>query len=272
MLLRDSPLTRGSGASTFSDGGWGQASDLVERIASVTTIAAPHFGTGLAESPLGRLVAGHPSPAALRDAALALFSVTHRGDLGSRMHFALSATPGLTKMPFFLARMLIMNELAADLRPEALGALSQRAVRRSAEGRVFSVATVAPRPAVNHADKLFRQMWSWTDRGSRGVASSEVSGLDDIDLRLPALRSLVLPPVGPGDNDGVVTTQRQVLGELIGVVVGDHVDVLGRYRRMSLVDGKVIDPGLLTSGATFGDDEFFGLLLRVGDRVAKLVH
>ncbi len=56
-----------------------------------------------------------------------------------------------------------------------------------------------------------------------------------------------------------------------GLVVGDHVDVLGRYRRSSLVDEKVIDPGLLTSGAEFGDDEFFGLLLRVGDRIANMV-
>jgi hypothetical protein len=33
----------------------------------------------------------------------------------------------------------------------------------------------------------------------------------------------------------------------------------------------VIDPGLLTSGAEFGDDEFFALLLRVGDRIAGAI-
>ena len=271
LLLRDSPLTTGGGTVTFARSGWGDATDLVNRIASVTTIAAPHFGTGLAESPLARFAAGHPSPAAVRDLALALLSVARRGDLASRMRFAMSATPGLSKMPFFLTRMMLMNELAADLRPEVLSELSRRPVRQSAEGRVFSIATVAPRPRQDHSDKLFRQMWQWTNQGSRGAAGFETSlaaRLDDLELRLPSQRSIVLPPVDPGDNDGVVTTQRQVLGELIGVVVADHVDVLGRYRRASLVDDKVIDPGLLTSGATFGDDEFFGLLLRVGERVA----
>ena len=57
----------------------------------------------------------------------------------------------------------------------------------------------------------------------------------------------------------------------VGLVIGDHVDVLGRYRRASLIDEKVIDPGLLTSGADFGDDEFFGLLVRIGERIAEMV-
>ncbi len=156
-----------------------------------------------------------------------------------------------------------MNELARDLRPELMCALSARPVRRSAEGRVFSVATVAPRPTASHSDKLFRDMWGWTHKGASSQSSSGPPThprLDDTDLRLPTQRDLVLPPIDAGDNDGVVTTRRQAFGELIGVVIGDHVDVLGRYRRASLVDNKVIDPGLLTSGAEFGDDEFFGLL------------
>jgi pimeloyl-ACP methyl ester carboxylesterase len=274
LLLRDSPLADSSGTLEFAASGWGEWHDLTSRISSVTTIAAPHFGTGLAESPLGRFAAGHPSPLALRDMALAVLSLARRSDLESRVRFALSATPGISKMPFFLARLLLMNELARDLRPEVLGALSERPIRRSAEGRVFSLATVAPRPEKNHADQLFRNMWRWTHDGARSgapVPQASTSSLDDIALRLPTQRSIALPPVDQGDNDGVVTTARQVLGELIGVVVADHVDVLGRYRRSSLVDDKVIDPGLLTSGATFGDDEFFGLLLRIGDRVAHMV-
>ena len=248
---------------------------LVERIDSVTTISAPHFGTGLAESPLARFAAGHPSPLAVRDLARATLDLARRGDLESRLRFAFSATPGLSKMPFFLLHLLLMNELADDLRPEVLSALSARPLRRVAEGRVFSVATVAPRPAQNHSDKLFRDLWRWTQDGSRAAAGqphAPASSLDDRALRLPSQRALVLPPVGEGDSDGVVTTRRQVLGELIGVVVADHVDVLGRYRRSSLVDDKVIDPGLLTSGASFGDDEFFGLLLLIGERIAKVVN
>jgi pimeloyl-ACP methyl ester carboxylesterase len=274
LLLRDAPLAEGARGTTFAEGGWGQWSDLVGRVVSVTTLAAPHFGTGLADSPLARFTAGRPSLAALRDMGLATLDVARRGDLASRIRFALSATPGLRKMPFFLVHMMVMNELARDLRPDVVGKLSARPIRPSAEGHVFSVATVAPRPEEGHADKLFRDMWRWTHRGSVTQASpppTPSASLDDLALRLPSQGALRLPPIDAGDNDGIVTTQRQVLGELVGVVVADHVDVLGRYRRSSLVDGRVIDPGLLTSGAEFGDDEFFGLLLRIGARIAPMV-
>lgn len=275
LLLRDAPLVEGGNGTTFADDGWGPWNDLVGRVSSVTTIAAPHFGTGLAESPLAKFAAGRPSVRAVGDMAVATLDVARRGDLASRLRFALSASPGMTKMPFFLLQMMLMNELARDLRPQVLGSLSARPLRPSAEGRVSSIATIAPRPGTDHPDKLFRDLWHWTHHGSAGpssLPSAPAAPLDNLSLRLPSQRALVLPPVEAGDNDGVATTQRQVLGELIGLVVGDHVDVLGRYRRSSLVDGKVIDPGLLTSGAEFGDDEFFALLLRVGERIALMVH
>jgi pimeloyl-ACP methyl ester carboxylesterase len=275
LLLRDAPLVDTGQGATFGREGWGQWTDLVGRVSSVTTIAAPHFGTGLAESPLARWSGGHLSVPAVRDMALAALDVARRGDLGSRIRFAMSATPGVRKMPLFLVQMMVMNELARDLRPQVLGALSARPVRRSAEGRVFSLATVAPRPEGGHPDKLFRDMWRWTHDGTRIHSSfpqPPAAPLDDAGLRLPSQRGIRLPPIDAGDNDGVVNTQRQILGETIGVVVGDHADVLGRYRRSSLIDEKVIDPGLLTSGADFGDDEFFGLLLRIGERIARMVN
>jgi hypothetical protein len=241
----------------------------------VTTLSAPHFGTGLAESPLARFAAGHPSPLVIRDLAKAMLDLTRRGDLESRIKFALSATPGIAKMPFFWVQMLLMNQLAADLRPEVSSLLSSQPLRAEAKDRVFSVATVAPRPADDHSDKLFRDLWRWTEQGSLRSAAqphAPAASLDDPALRLPSQRDFALPKVGEGDNDGIVTTQRQVFGELIGVVIGDHVDVLGRYRRTSLVDDKVIDPGLLTSGAEFGDDEFFSLILRIGERIARAIQ
>jgi pimeloyl-ACP methyl ester carboxylesterase len=275
LLLRDAPLVDTEQGATFGREGWGPWSELVGRVSSVTTIAAPHFGTGLAESPLARWSAGHYlSVPAVRDMALAALDVTRRGDLGSRIRFAMSATPGVRKMPLFLVQMMLMNQLARDLRPQVLGALSARPIRRSAEGRVFSLATVAPRPEAGHPDKLFRDMWRWTHDATMAHSSfphPPAAALDDAGLRLPSQRSIRLPPIDAGDNDGVVNTQRQVFGEMIGLVVGDHADVLGRYRRSSLIDEKVIDPGLLTSGADFGDDEFFGLLLRIGERIARMV-
>jgi len=275
LLVRASPLDPHAEGLAFSGSGWGEWEELVGRIASVTTIAAPHFGTGLADAPLARFVAGRRWPLPLRDLAKAGVDLTRRGDLTSRLEFAFSAAPALKQMPFFLWHLLLMNQLAADLRPSVLSALSSEPLPSSAKGRLFSIATLAPRPATNHSDKLFRDLWRWTEYGSKAALSlphAATAALDDPELRLDSQRELTLAPVSETDNDGVATTKRQVLGELIGVVVGDHVDVLGRYRRRSLVDGKIIDPGLLTSGAEFGDDQFFELLLRVGERIARVAQ
>ncbi len=275
LLLRESPLDQNARETKLARDGWGPWEDLVSRIASVTTISAPHFGTGLAEAPLARFVAGQRWPLPLADLARGSLDLVRRGDLASRLEFAFGAAPALKQMPFFFWHLLLMNQLAADLRPVVLSALSSQPLRRSAEGRIFSVATVAPRPAQDHSDKLFRDLWHWTHHGSEhalALPHAATAALDDPTLRLPCQRSLSLPPVSETDSDGVATTKRQVLGELIGVVVGDHVDVLGRYRRASLVDGKIIDPGLLTSGAEFGDNEFFELLSRIGERIARAAH
>ena len=273
MLLRDAPLAKGREGSVFGAANWGEWTDLRTRIRSVTSVAAPHFGTGLADSPIARLSLGKPTFSGISELASTGLDIARRGDLESRIRFMLSATPGLAKMPGFIAQMLLSNELAVDLRPSVVGFLSKRPIEEQYKGRMFSVATVAPRPPDNHPDKLFRDMWRWTKKGSEMDAGSLVPcwTFADKRLRLPTQRSFSLPAIDPGDNDGVVTTQRQVLGKLIGLVIGDHVDVLGRYRRVSLVDGKLIDPGLLTSGAVFDDDEFFSLLLTVGSKIAETI-
>ena len=54
LLLRDAPLSVEGATTGYDETGWGKWADLVGRISSVTTIAAPHFGTRLAESPLAR--------------------------------------------------------------------------------------------------------------------------------------------------------------------------------------------------------------------------
>jgi hypothetical protein len=46
VYLRDSPLAAGANGTTVADEGWGAWEDLVSRVSSVTTIAAPHSGTG----------------------------------------------------------------------------------------------------------------------------------------------------------------------------------------------------------------------------------
>jgi hypothetical protein len=97
LLLRDSALAEDATGTIYGNAGWGKANDLVERIRSVTSIAAPHFGSALAECPLARLGRLQPSLASLRDAAWGALDVVRRGDLSGRIDFARSAMPGLSK-------------------------------------------------------------------------------------------------------------------------------------------------------------------------------
>ena len=77
------------------------------------------------------------------------------------------------------------------------------------------------------------------------------------------------PDVDAGDSDGVVSTVRQAVdGRPVALVVADHGDVIGRYRRPDPLDDEPIDEGLLTSGASFGDAEFFELVGCIADGIA----
>lgn len=273
LLLRERPVRDGGEHTVASDDGWTTDREMVSRVMSVVTISSPHFGTALAESALARWSSGHPSLAAVRDAASAAFELLRRDDLRSRVGFFFSAMPKVSQTPFFLAQLAIRDELARDLHPKVSTDLATIPFRDD-EARLACVVTVAPRPPKNHPDKLFRDMWRWTFEGAKNLAPPPVdaSSLAARELRLGPQASLPLPPIDPGDNDGVVSTLRQVAGEPLAVVLGDHVDVLGRYQRASLLDGKVIDPGLLTSGARFGDDEFFALLDRVASRLERSIR
>ncbi|HEY1955131.1 MAG TPA: hypothetical protein VGH28_05950 [Polyangiaceae bacterium] len=273
LLLRERPVRDGGEHTVASDGGWGADRELVSRLESVVTISAPHFGTALAESALARWSAGRPSLGAVRDAAAAAFDLLRRDDLRSRIGFFFSAMPKVSQTPFFLAQLAIRDELARDLHPSVSSDLARIPFRDGA-ARLACVVTVAPRPPEDHPDKLFRDMWRWTFEGAKTLAPAPVdaTALASPELRLAPQASLPLPAIEAGDNDGVVSSLRQVAGEPLALVLGDHVDVLGRYHRASLLDGKIIDPGLLTSGARFGDDEFFALLDRVAGRLERCIR
>jgi len=217
-----------------------------------------------------------PSLAAVRDAAWGALDVVRRGDLAGRIDFARSAMPGLSKTPFFVAELLFTDDLARDLRPAVLVPLSTRPVRADMAGRVFSVATIAPRPAADHTDKLFRDMWSWTHDAASHVEMPEplLPGaplLDHPSLRLECQRDFALPDIGAGDNDGVVSTQRQLLGEPHRS--GDRRS-RGRPRSLPARLGARRQgrrPGPPHQRRRVRDDDFFLLLGRVAHRIAKVL-
>jgi hypothetical protein len=136
---------------------------------------------------------------------------------------------------------------------------------------IFSIATITPSAKQDPtSDKLFELLWKWTQ--------AEAKGAEPAAPPLPKGEALVardpnaLPPLDDIANDGVVNTNRQVVGRFAGLALGDHGDVLGRYRRVDALDGKLLDPGLLTSGANFNDDEFFKLLRLIAKGIAEVIR
>ena len=69
----------------------------------------------------------------------------------------------------------------------------------------------------------------------------------------------------PGTNDGVVPTLSQLWGRLGGVVLGDHLDVVGQFPHTC--DGRKY-PGWLCSGASFDDQRFEELWFAIADVIA----
>ncbi len=254
--------------SRFSEAPWSDAeARLRDRLRSVTTLSAPHFGSTIVLSPAVAMTHGGGITAhAVAELGGAVWDLTQRGDLDDRIRFALGAL-GAGGGPRLLLQFAVNDRLVFDLRPSVVGPLTATENRMGIP--ISSIASwVAPPPA-EHPDRLFRDLWGWTEEGNR---------LANLPPRsLPADGGWVrigkfpdpFPTIHPGDSDGIVNTVRQVDGELVALVCGDHVDVLGRYRRVDLVDGKVLYPGLLTSGASFGDEDFFKLAFQIALSIGK---
>jgi hypothetical protein len=211
----------------------------MKNIASATAIASPHYGTGLAVE------------VSVKHIVTALWDLVRSDALHSRFRFALAAANAGGS----IQHILFHDDLARDLRPEIAGSLTAKDNWRR-DVPLHSIICWTPPPADDHPDKLFRDLWRWTDAGGR--ESAPVARIPEI--RKVIANSVPLGTIDEGSNDGLVNTMRQLSGTLAGVVVGDHGDVIGRYERPDLLDNYWIDRGLLTSGADFGDAQFFQLL------------
>jgi pimeloyl-ACP methyl ester carboxylesterase len=251
----------------------------IERLASITTLSTPHYGTCLARAPLP--AATRAGKISLEDRikglselpALAL-EVTQRDALLARLSFGRGASARNT-VDFFW-HLLFNNRLARDLDPHVAARLTARTDNRRDDVPVCSIATMAPRPVPGETqDKLFAHLWTWTQLRAEGAEPAA----PPLELRADVERIASDPSKLPGlgeelgaiANDGVVNTNRQVFGTFAALVLADHGDVLGRYRRMDPFDGSILDPGLLTSGATFEDDQFFALLRLVARGIADAI-
>jgi pimeloyl-ACP methyl ester carboxylesterase len=268
LLLREHRLgyTREAG-SFFSS----EPLDAPE-IRSVTTIAAPHYGSCITRSPGAKTTRAGVTIEERLEGLLALpelaVDAAQRDQLLSRIRFGRAAA-GRSSLDFFW-HLLLGNDLLRDLDPAIAAKLTETPNVRS-DAPVFSIATMAPDPAKGlTSDNLFMRLWQWTQVAAAG-AEPKPPALREPALRIAKHDELLPKPIAelvPGENDGVVNTDRQVYGTFAGLVSADHCDVLGRYRRtdaepvdgVALGDDSVLDPGLLTSGSEFGDDQFFSLI------------
>jgi hypothetical protein len=271
MLARTDALADGSDGSIFSE------QQLLPRfdLASITTIAAPHYGTCLALAPIAELRRGHYSTTGLVELAAAAVAVAARGDdqLSTRIKFAIgSALEGSTAK--FLYDLLANDRLARDLRPSVCATLTSTPNRRT-DVPIFCIATMAPPPTPDLPDRLFRDLWTFTQIEALQAQPRPPAVAWRSMPSIVAVTQAIPSTIGPRDNDGVVSTDRQVdcdgpNASFAGLVLADHGDVIGLYRRTDPLAADpdnprkgVIEPGLLTSGSKFGDDEFFRLLALV---------
>jgi hypothetical protein len=173
------------------------------------------------------------------------------------------------EVPHFSIATFAPDPEAKRVSPSTTEAARDPGIRSSEMVSDASVEAFAPGPVSKpepvknrEVDSLFRQLYTLTAdaarrdgivrpppfpaRGTYGIIHSKGHGE---------------VYVTPESNDGVVNTERQVFGHFAGLVVGDHADVIGRYRRADLTTkDQNLDDGLLTSGAHFRDPQFFDLI------------
>ncbi len=280
-----------------------------QKIRTVITVASPHAGTCLALSPLARFFR-HPVWAINKSPSLAMIM----SRLAFSLHadeMALGAMVGAITdaggAAAYMLNVLRSRTLVDDLRPQHLVTVHDHFVQ-DPDLRVLtrSIVTMAGKQTPNYSvggrppktrrpDLFFKGMYDYT-------AGSGFDDAYDDPGWVKAAVSLVkeslygpkmiynpctkLRTITPMLNDGLVNTARQLINpnsknskELLALVVGDHIDVIGyypRYAPTSDVDNTVretqLRSGVLHSGSGFGDKQFFEMLRRISHTIVSRIR
>lgn len=249
------------------------------RLGAVVTISAPFFGTPLARRLLlgadlampglwfasilasrRRLqLAGHAGAIFNALKGLLLQKTTPTDQLIAALADVDDATARQIKR--FLHDVSRDHPLVADILPESMAAL-HREIAAADYPRIRSFVTVAPKPG-------------WGPRDALAFATAPVQRLlYDATYALCAARPPALSrlPAGPWigaprlpiegeSSDGIVPAWSQTLsGSAEGIVVGDHLDVIGHYETAGAT--------FLRSGSAFDDARFRALWSRVAAALA----
>jgi hypothetical protein len=248
----------------------GPRDELLARLGSIVTLSAPFHGTPLARKLL--LGAGLALPALYFASILASRRrLQLAGQAGALFNFAkrlalqqptptdqliaqLAAVDDETadQIRRFLRDVADDHPLVADLTPESMTALN-RELSGHDFPRLHSFVTVAPAPGWGMRDAVAFAK-APTQRLLYDAAHALSSGRPPLHVRLPEGPWLGHGriPIDDGTSDGIVPAWSQTLdGRADGIVLGDHLDVIGHYEAAGAT--------FLSSGSRFDDARFEAL-------------
>jgi hypothetical protein len=250
------------------------------RIATITTISSPHYGTYLADSGVVGL---------LRNPARHLASIPQASTIALQLaklaidrpviHEALIAgVQGWSDSARLIMSLLTDEKLLKDLRP---GSMNKRRQERPPVLQVpvtcfvsaIPTKPVASEGKVRKPDELIECLERLTGDVHGSLPWPVLENLRLLnDFSGPVVRNPTAEvPVFEGStSDGIVNAATQILrspgARAGGIVLADHGDVIGHYDRQDpLTNGTPINDGIFRSGAGFGDDQFFALYREVSN-------
>lgn len=276
-----------------------------QKMRSVVSIGSPHAGTCLALSPLAQ--AFHKPQSSLLYSPRLARSLWRLGkslwademavgafysaalDTGSAAAYVLDIVHSRTLVEDLQPRRML-QVLASRQADPALDPVHLRSVVTLAGAYTRCYVGASGQAQEREPDEFFKDLFAY----AAGSGYDEVyddrpriaHGLARIQQALDAGAGIANPqtvqrPLSAQLNDGLVNAARQLIDpqdaqELLAVVVGDHVDVMGYYPQWAPAgtpaeeaDKRVqLRSGILHSGSGFGDDEFFALF----EQVAQTIH
>ena len=269
--------------------------DAYERVRSLVTVSAPHFGTPLATyygsamgKPLLQLLA-FCTVYILRYGRLPLGVAIKVGGLLTKLDDLVGLDRTVVDQLYnelladfsderrhavmkFLSDVQADQSLVFQLTPPALD-LFNATTSDPSQLRYGSVVTKASRPNVGalriHGADPYAQSMYLVYSGLWWLAShSKAEQLPALDSRQ---RESLLQGYGElpslSDNDGIVPTLSQVWGSVVHTTRGDHLDVVGHYGQKRKVDGIYAD--WIPTASGYDDQAFQSLWSDVADFIVE---
>ena len=132
--------------------------------------------------------------------------------------------------------------------------------------RYVSFSTVAPTPKRFRSDIFYRLAHGIAARHDQRYPLAGLEGR----LKRRVSKKLGVA-IDPKTNDGVVPTLSQIHGRIGGIVLGDHMDVVGLFTRTEQTD-RGWQPPWLKSGAGFTERRFQKLWQSIAAELARPPH